>query len=120
MGSRGQDPEHDSESRLAELAPRGVRTVCSTVTWQSYDIPGSPFFVLVDGPSSRVVGSGTATSWDQVSALLTQALGDAGLATSRNGGPAGSVAPRSTDDALKAAGIGPGHPSLWPDQDPTS
>lgn len=118
----GQDPEHDSESRLAELAPPGVRTVCSTATWQAYDIPGSPFFVLVDGPSARIVGSGTATSWDQVANLLTQALGDAGLATSRTAAasPTGGAAPRSTDEALKAAGIGPGHPSLWPDRDPPS
>ena len=122
-GDRRPDPEHDSESRLAELAPPGVRTVCSTATWQAYDVPGSPFFVLVDGPSSRVIGSGTATSWDQVANLLTQALGDAGLATSRTAvgppRPAGP-APRSTDEALKAAGIGPGHPSLWPDRDPPS
>lgn len=108
-----QDPVHDSESRLIELAPAGVRTVCSTEAWQAYDVPGSPFFALVDGPSATVVGSGTATTWDQVAGLLSQALGDAGLASRR----AGADDPRSTDEALKAAGIGPGHASLWPDTD---
>ncbi|MEZ5165248.1 MAG: hypothetical protein R2695_01705 [Acidimicrobiales bacterium] len=54
-----QDPAHDSESRLAELAPAGVRTVCSSEAWQAYDVPGSPFFALVDGRTGRVVGSGT-------------------------------------------------------------
>lgn len=29
-----QDPAHDSESKLAELAPKGVKTVCSTAAWQ--------------------------------------------------------------------------------------
>lgn len=98
-----QDPEHDSESRLAELAPAGVRTVCSTAAWEAYDVPGSPYFALVDGAARRVVGSGSATSWTQVRGLLSQALGDERL---------GSV-----DEALTEAGIGPGHPSLYPEID---
>lgn len=98
-----QDPEHDSESRLAELAPTGVRIVGSSATWQHFEVPGSPYFALVDGPSGTVVGSGTATSWEQVHGLLGQALGDSDL----NG---------TVDDALAASGIGPGHPSLYPDE----
>jgi len=97
-----QDPAHDSESRLAELAPNGVRTVCSSDAWTAYGVPGSPYFALVDGRSGRVVGSGTATGWEQVRGLLSQALGDEALGT-------------TVDDALAASGIGPGHPSLYPD-----
>ncbi|MEZ5247496.1 MAG: hypothetical protein R2707_20575 [Acidimicrobiales bacterium] len=97
-----QDPAHDSESRLAELAPTGVRTVCSSDAWTAYGVPGSPYFALVDGTSGRVVGSGTATAWEQVRGLLSQALGDEALGT-------------TVDDALAASGIGPGHPSLYPD-----
>lgn len=102
-----QDPEHDSESRLADLAPPGVRIVSSSATWQALEIPGSPFFALVDGRTRSVVGSGSATSWEQVHGLLSQAVTDAELA---DGGF------RTADDALAAAGIGPGHPSLYPDQ----
>ena len=72
-----QDPAHDSESRLVELSPNGVRTVCSTAAWEAYGVPGSPYFVLIDGHNRRVVGSGTATNWPQVRRLLTQAIGDA-------------------------------------------
>lgn len=97
-----QDPAHDSESKLAELAPTGIRTVCSSDTWSAYDVPGSPYFALVDGRSGNVVGAGTATSWEQVRGLLSQALGDETIR--------GSV-----DDTLAASGIGPGHPSLYPD-----
>lgn len=97
-----QDPAHDSESALAELAPAGVRTVCSSAAWSAYGVPGSPFFALVDGRTGRVVGSGTATGWEQVHGLLSQALGDDALGS-------------SVDDALASAGIGPGHPSLYPD-----
>lgn len=100
-----QDPAHDSESRLVELAPAGVRTVCSSDAWQSYDVPGSPYFALVDGRTGRIDGSGTATNWPQVAGLLDSALGDEELD--------GSV-----DAALAASGIGPGHPSLYPTDAP--
>ncbi|MEM8705705.1 MAG: hypothetical protein AAGE98_04565 [Actinomycetota bacterium] len=107
-----QDPEHDSVSRLAELAPPGVRVVCSSATWQALEIPGSPFFALVDGTTRAVVGSGTATTWEQISGLLGQAVGDAAIA----GGAAPPAGFASADEALGAAGIGPGHPTLYPDR----
>ncbi len=108
-----QDPEHDSVSRLIELAPPGVRIVCSSATWQALEIPGSPFFALVDGADRSIVGSGTATTWEQIAGLLGQAVGDAAIAAGRPA-PAGYA---SADEALGAAGIGPGHPSLYPDTD---
>lgn len=113
----GQDAIHDSESRLAELAPPGIRTVCSTDAWQSYEVPGSPYFILVDGPSGQIIGAGSATSWDQVRGLLDQAIGDAGLEQSRRSasgsGPVVDLRP-TVDEALHVAGIGPGHRSLYP------
>ena len=102
-----QDPAHDSESRLAELAPPGVRIVCSSEAWHAYEVPGSPYFVLVDGTTGRVSGSGTATSWSQVHGLLRRALDDSALDGPTSGG--------SVDAALAASGIGPGHPSLYPE-----
>jgi len=104
-----QDPEHDSASRLVELAPPGVRLVCSSAAWQALEIPGSPYFAMVDGRRRSIIGSGTATSWEQIHGLLTQAVNDAELA---EGGFL------TADGALAAAGIGPGHPSLYPDGEP--
>ncbi len=105
-----QDPAHDSESRLVELAPKGVRTVCSTAAWEAYGVPGSPYFVLID-PDRSVVGAGTATNWPQVRRLLTQAVGDAKSTSARSR----SARSNNGDDAeLAAFGIGPGHPSLYP------
>lgn len=104
-----QDPEHDSASRLVELAPPGVRLVCSSAAWQALEIPGSPYFAMVDGRRRSIIGSGTATSWEQIHGLLTQAVNDTELA--EGGFP-------TADDALAAAGIGPGHPSLYPDGEP--
>jgi len=42
-------PEAESESRLRELAPEGVTLVQSTDAWADYEVPVSPYFVLVDG-----------------------------------------------------------------------
>jgi hypothetical protein len=49
-----------------------------------------------------VIGEGTATAWDRVQELMRQAMADA-----REGG--------NVDDALRAAGIEPGDPSLYPE-----
>ena len=74
-----KDTELESPSKLLELAPDGVPLVMSTEAWDRYEVAGSPYFVLVDGPSGRVAGEGTATSWAQVASLLRDALADAEL-----------------------------------------
>ena len=118
----GQDPAHDSESAMAELVPAGVKAVLSSAAWDDYDVPGSPYFVLVDGPGDRVVGAGSALRWEQLQNLLQQALDDAGLAdpsgSQRPGSPgrSGRSRARRADEALRSAGIGPGHPSLYGEQ----
>ncbi len=145
----GQDPAHDSESAMAELVPPGVKAVLSSAAWEDYDVPGSPYFVLVHGPDGRVVGAGSALRWEQLRDLLQQALNDAGLADRSEGSPStmhvdhsgrspsvmqadqSGQSPSPTaagssgrsrelraDQALRSAGVRPGHPSLyrrWPD-----
>ena len=117
----GQDPVHDSESALAELIPHRVKAVLSSAAWEDYDVPGSPYFALVDGTANRVVGAGSALAWNQLRGLLQQALNDAGL-SDRPGPSRRASANRSAKErertaveALLSAGIGPGHPSLYPE-----
>jgi hypothetical protein len=110
--------EAESESALRKLAPRTVPTVLSSDAWTNYGVPVAPYFVLVDGLTGEVVGEGAAASWDQVRNLMGQSLADAGLAV-RRGRIArdrsdGGARAAQVDDALRAAGIGPGHPSLHP------
>ena len=116
----GQDPAHDSESALARLVPPGVKAVLSSAAWEDYDVPGSPYFALVDGVAGRVVGAGSALGWEQLRNLLQQALDDAGLADRSELLPPQAPARHSgrsraqrADEALRSAGIGPGHPSLY-------
>ena len=99
--------EAESPSSVRRLAPRTVHTVMSTETWHAYNVPGAPYFILVDGVSNQVIGEGTATAWDRVQELMRQALADANEGA-RDGG-------RRVDDELRAAGIEPGDPSLYPE-----
>jgi hypothetical protein len=52
-----------------------------------------------------VIGEGTAATWPQVRNLMAQAVAD-------------SDDPRTVDRELRTAGIEPGDPSLYPEQNP--
>lgn len=107
--------DDESESRLRALAGSQVDVIASTDAWNAYGVPGSPHFVYIDGPAGRVVGEGTASTWDQIRDLLGQAGDDRRLRAGRATAPASD--PRDNaervDAELLAAGIGPGHHSLY-------
>jgi hypothetical protein len=108
-----KDASHESPSRLRELAGDAVEVVMSSAAWRQFDVPTSPYFVYV-GPDGMILGEGAAGAWPQVASLLRDAIGDAetqGLTVSRAGG---AERARRVDQELSAAGIGPGHPSLYP------
>lgn len=106
--------EQESRSRIAELAPAGTLTVMSSQAWTDYEVPMSPYFILVDGPQGAVRGEGAASSWSQLKDLMGQALDDG--PRRRRGRRSG---PQEREDRIDremlAAGIAPGHPSLRPD-----
>jgi hypothetical protein len=107
-----KDPSHESASRLAELAPAGVRVVMSSAAWHDYEVPASPYFVHVDA-HGELAGEGTAQRFDQVLSLLADAVADVAAADRRGSRERALRAERE----LEAAGIGPGHPSLYPSGD---
>jgi hypothetical protein len=99
-----QGAEAESRPLVRDLAPEGAEIVMSTDAWRAYGIPGSPHFVLVEG--GRVAGQGAAAAWEQIGALVRQARADVADARSTSDRAA------RAEEALAAAGIGPGHPSL--------
>lgn len=110
-------PEAESASRLAELAPVHWPLVMSTEAWDHYGVPVSPYFILVDGPSGQAVGEGAGSTWRQVHSLLNQAVADVGLfdtARRRHTSAQGGNREARADAELRAAGIEPGDPSLYP------
>jgi hypothetical protein len=90
----------------------------STEAWLDYEVPGSPFFVLVDGTSGSTVGQGVAPHIEQLLDLIRRAEHDRGQhhrsrhrpSTHRNGPEREADA----DEVLQMAGIRPGDPSLYP------
>jgi hypothetical protein len=114
-------PEAESPSDIVAVAATDVLTVMSTEAWAAYQVPGSPYFVLVDGEQPRVIGEGTAATWPKVERLMSSALAD-GRHVAGGGhhhGTTQSADSESRADAeLRAAGIGHGHPSLYPHAEP--
>ena len=116
-----KSPEDESMTALRGLA-EDVDVVMTTKAWHDYEVPGTPFFILVDGASSSVAGEGTAMGWDEVRNLIALGRGDASVAS---GVSTSSMKPSSdaereavVDQILMDAGIFPGDPSLYPGTQP--
>jgi hypothetical protein len=118
--TKGPDREVPSEVRA--LSTGRVPVVMSTEAWVDYQIPGSPFFVLVDGHNGDMVGKGVARHVGQLAELIRRAEHDRAPDSNRHGrrsrgepnaldGPARAAA---ADEVLQAAGIYPGDRSLYP------
>jgi hypothetical protein len=107
-----KDSAYESPTKLRDLAPDAIPLVMSTDAWERYEVPAAPYFVWVDGASGEIHGEGAASAWEQVTSLLADALADA---EEVEYGRSGSERTARIDDDLARAGIGPGHPSLYPD-----
>jgi hypothetical protein len=118
-------PEREVPGEVQARATGRVPVVMSTEAWVDYQVPGSPFFVLVDGSTGHKVGQGVASSVGQLAELVRRAEHErtpassarrrggahAAAATGAADGPAREAA---ADDVLRGAGILPGDPSLYP------
>jgi hypothetical protein len=71
-----KDLDEESRSALSAREPRSVPLLTSSRAWDDFEVPGSPYFVYVDG-SGRVVGEGSAATWPAVATLMGQAHDDA-------------------------------------------
>ena len=113
-------PDMEIPAEVAAHAPPGLSVVMSTEAWGDYEVPGSPFFVLIDGRSGRRIGEGLAHQFHQVAELVRRAdadtrefhVGSTGRAHA--GGLDGPERELANDRELLAAGILPGDPSLYP------
>jgi hypothetical protein len=123
--------EHDeSISALRRIAPKDALVVMSSEAWTEYEVPGSPYFLLVE--EGRISGEGSGSTWSQVRALLGQAADDTEVRRSRArrkpktislndiGDAAGRDRADRIDAELEAAGILPGHPSLYASGPPST
>lgn len=111
--TKDADAERPSEvQRLA--AGLDAQVIMSSGAWSDYEVPGSPFFVLVDGASNRRLGEGTARTFGDVAQLVRTALGDEAAGTRYHDPLAHRDHVPTVDQELAAAGLRPGDPSLYP------
>lgn len=105
--------ERERPAALRELAPGGVPVIMSSQAWRDYAVPGAPYFVLAD---TTIRGEGAATSWTALASLVSDAIADAAEAAPADDARSGNGTARAltVDRTLAVAGIGPGHPSLYP------
>jgi hypothetical protein len=116
-------PEFEIPSEVARRAGGRVAVVMSTESWGDYEVPGSPFFVLIDGRAGRRIGEGVANRADQIAELVQRAWdeerppGQSG-STSRAAvaGLDGKEREARNDQELQSVGILPGDPSLYPER----
>jgi len=81
-------PDFESPNAVGARAPRGLTVVMSSRAWEDYEVPGSPFFALVDGRNDRRIGEGAASSLAQIADLVGRSNVDAGGPASSIGRPA--------------------------------
>ncbi len=119
-----KDSAYESPSKLKELAPADIPLVMSSTAWEDYSVPVAPYFVYV-GEDGQVLGEGAAETWAQITSLFRDALHDLEESVPSTGAAGGSTDRRSRrprpgerldeeDETLAAAGVRPGHPSLYP------
>jgi hypothetical protein len=95
--------DEESPAALQNLAPGDHTVIMSSDAWNDYGVPVSPYFILVDGPTGSIEGEGAASTWSQVGSLLARADADVELENERR-----------IDSELRAAGITPDDPTLYP------
>lgn len=100
-------PGSESPSRISERAPANVPVIMSDDAWDTFQVPMTPFFLLVDS-NNRIVGEGSAAGWKQLRRLLRRSIADAPHPTRLDT----SGRERFTDDRLEGSGVAPGDPSL--------
>jgi hypothetical protein len=108
--TRGADRERPA--KLRALAPDGIPVVMSSQAWTDYEVPGAPYFVLVD---DGIRGEGVATSWQALASLIGDAIDDQREAERGSGG---ATRARRVEQTLAANGVAPDHPSLRPGRSP--
>ena len=66
-------PELEITPQVQALTSGQVPVLMSTEAWHDYQVPGSPFFVLVDGATGQKIGQGVAAQIGQLVDLVRRA-----------------------------------------------
>lgn len=106
--------DEESPTRALALKHPDAEVVMSSAAWAEYEVPGAPYFALVDPGEGRIIGEGTAPSIDALESFLRDSSGDREWdrrdRTDRD-------REAMVDEELRRAGLLPGDPRLYPEID---
>ena len=108
----------ESPTRASSLRRGSADVVMSSEAWKQYEVPGAPYFVLVDPVRGLVVGEGTSSTVDALHGFLTDSAGDFEWDQQRRSMPDRTDLDRERmiDEELRRAGLEPGDPRLYHDR----
>ena len=113
--TRGEDEE--SPTRTISLARGSADVIMSSSAWEEFKVPGAPYFVLVDPGSGIVLGEGSASTFDALEEFLMDASNDQQWDRKRaKKHKSDAVREAKIDDELRASGLEPGDPRMYPSQ----
>lgn len=107
----------ESPTRAMSMARDGAEVVMSSDAWSEFEVPGAPYFVLIDTESGHIVGEGSAMTFDALEEFLRDSTNDR-MWDTREGSRDDSADEESRIDAdLREAGITPNDRRLYPSRD---
>ena len=71
-----KDPAVENLAMARDMANAGtLPVIMSSEAWDDYEVPGSPYFLLVGGRPGQVLAEGEASTWESVRSLTNQTVG---------------------------------------------
>ncbi len=71
-----KDPEYENLDRVRELVGESAMpVVLSGEGWDDYEVPGSPYAMVVAGSPASVVAEGTTNRWEDLTAMAAKVNG---------------------------------------------
>ncbi len=102
----------ESPTRAQSMARPEVDVVMSSTAWKDFEVPGAPYFAVIEPETGRIVGEGSAMTFESLEEFLSDATNDQKWdveTTERFQSEESRI-----DADLRQAGILPGDPRLYP------
>ncbi|MEX1094239.1 MAG: hypothetical protein WEF28_13945 [Acidimicrobiia bacterium] len=107
--------DEESPTRAQSLVRGQADVVMTSQGWADFEVPGAPYFAVID-PARGIVGEGSATTYQALEEFLVDSTNDSKWDRRRAQKDRTGIERESRiDEELRAAGIEPGDPRLYPE-----
>lgn len=107
--------DEESPTRAQSLVRGQADVVMTSQGWADFEVPGAPYFAMID-PGRGIIGEGSATTYQALEEFLVDSTNDSKWDRRRaQKDRTGIERETRIDEELRAAGIEPGDPRLYPE-----